>query len=346
MLDRHWLLKPVLCSPVTLNGQPVFDFRNLPTPTAGTYLIAMTPRLRGEYILSVDGYYATQTVHLMVEANQYDGGATLQVLDNHSYSGAVMVNNFRVLLPPGDASTAYLVMDVVGNLMPDLSTVVHIQYQGSAGYGSGLSSAGGTIPSGTRVVGSTGLAVNETNVGIGTASPGAKLEVNGNVKLTAGSGASITFPDGTIQSTAWTGTLCGGDYAESVKAIGDRASYEPGDVLVISEDKESDIAKSNKPYSTLVSGIYSTKPGLVGRRQPTTQDNQAEVPMAMIGIVPTKVSAENGPIKRGDLLVTSSAVGYAMKGTDTTRMLGAVIGKALGSLQSGNGTIEVLVTLQ
>jgi hypothetical protein len=68
--------------------------------------------------------------------------------------------------------------------------------------------------------------------------------------------------------------------------------------------------------------------------------------MAMIGIVPTKVTAENGPIHRGDLLVTSSKSGYAMKGTDRSRMLGAVIGKAMGSLDSGTGTIEVLVTLQ
>ncbi len=45
------------------------------------------------------------------------------------------------------------------------------------------------------------------NVGIGTTSPGAKLEVNGNLKLTSGSGASITFPDGTVQNTAWSGTL-------------------------------------------------------------------------------------------------------------------------------------------
>ena len=68
--------------------------------------------------------------------------------------------------------------------------------------------------------------------------------------------------------------------------------------------------------------------------------------MAMIGIVPTKVSAENGPIKRGDLLVTSSITGYAMKGTDRSRMLGAVIGKSLGNLDAGTGVVEALITLQ
>jgi hypothetical protein len=68
--------------------------------------------------------------------------------------------------------------------------------------------------------------------------------------------------------------------------------------------------------------------------------------MAMVGVVPTKVSAENGPIRKGDLLVTASMPGYAMKGTDRSRMLGAVLGKAMGSLDSGIGVIEVLVTLQ
>jgi len=158
---------------------------------------------------------------------------------------------------------------------------------------------------------------------------------------------AITFADGSTQSTAYTGVTCGGDYAESVDVGGDRKNYEPGDVLVISAESGSDVLKSAEPYSTLVAGIYSTKPGVVGRRQTTdAKTSTTEVPMAMVGIVPTKVSAENGAIKRGDLLVTSSTLGYAMKGTDRSRMLGAVVGKALGSLGSGTGVIEVLVTLQ
>ena len=105
--------------------------------------------------------------------------------------------------------------------------------------------------------------------------------------------------------------------------------------------------KSNQAYSTLVAGIYSTKPGFVGRLTPADAKTSAsEVPMAMVGRVPTKVSAENGPIHAGDLLVASSKLGYAMKGTDRDKMLGAVVGKALGSLDSGAGVIEVLVTLQ
>ena len=156
---------------------------------------------------------------------------------------------------------------------------------------------------------------------------------------------AITFADGSVQSTAWTGVLCGGDYAESVDVSGDRAHYGSGDVLVIDPDAPGKFLKSAEPYSTAVLGVYSTKPGVLGRRQtgPTSSD---EVPMAMVGIVPTKVSAENGAIRPGDLLVTASTPGYAMKGTDRSRMLGAVVGKAMGSLDSGTGVIEVGVTLQ
>jgi len=156
---------------------------------------------------------------------------------------------------------------------------------------------------------------------------------------------AVTFADGTTQSTAWTGVLCGGDYAESVDVSGDLKHYGPGDVLVIASGADGDVEKAAEPYSTMVAGIYATKPGVVGRRQ-TTAKGPDEVPMAMVGIVPAKASTENGPIHKGDLLVTASTPGYAMKGTDRSRMLGAVIGKAMGSLDSGTGVIEVLVTLQ
>jgi hypothetical protein len=180
------------------------------------------------------------------------------------------------------------------------------------------------------------------NVGIGTTTPAYNLDVAGVMRAQSG----IVFPGSTTpQTTPWTGVLCGGDYAESVDVADNRTSYEPGDLMVIDPSAPGKFLKSAEAYSTLVAGIYSTKPGAVGRRQ-TTSKSPDEIPMAMIGIVPTRVSAENGPIKTGDLLVTSSTVGYAMKGTDRERMLGAVIGKALGSLDSGTSVIDVVVTLQ
>ena len=325
---------------LAVNGIPVLDRTHISTPSDGTYVIASSPRIHGEYIVTFEAGNRVQTVHLLINANQYDGFSTIQILGNHSYSGNTVMSNFR-LLRSADWSNQALVMDVANR---NGGTSVSMQYQGAAQYGA---SFGGTLV-GTEVLnGYLGFTSLDANVGIGVASPSAKLEVNGSVKLTNGSGASITFADGTIQSTAWSGTLCGGDYAESVNITGERSSYEPGDALVVDPGNPGHFLKAAEPYSTLVAGIYSTKPGLVGRRQagdPKTAST--EVPMAMVGIVPTKVSAENGPIKPGDLLVTSSTLGYVMKGTDRSQLAGAIIGKALGALPAGKGVIEVLVTLQ
>jgi len=140
----------------------------------------------------------------------------------------------------------------------------------------------------------------------------------------------------------------GADFAESVAVRGQLSEYEPGDVLEIDANADRHLALSRHAYGTLVAGIYSTKPGVLAT--PHNMDDPSakstEVPLAVVGIVPCKVTAENGAIARGDLLVTSSRPGYAMKGTDRSRLVGAVVGKALQPLAADTGMIEVLITLQ
>jgi len=194
--------------------------------------------------------------------------------------------------------------------------------------------------------GSVGVNVNSIDlmagsVGIGTTNPVRKLEIAGDVQIDG----NLYFGSNTTPQSAPYSGSCGGDYAESMDVTGDRTKYAPGDLLVLDQDNPGKILKSIEPYSTTVAGIYSTKPGPMGRRQ-TGPKSDSEVPMAMVGVVPAKVTAENGAIKVGDLLVSSSMSGYVMKGTDRSRMLGAVVGKAMGNLDSGTGVIEVLVTLQ
>lgn len=94
-------------------------------------------------------------------------------------------------------------------------------------------------------------------------------------------------------------------------------------------------------------GVYSTQPGVIASPYPIDDPRHGNtLPVAMIGIVLCKVSAENGPIERGDLLVTSATLGHAMRGTDRARMTGAIVGKALEPLTNGKGKILVAVTLQ
>lgn len=169
-----------------------------------------------------------------------------------------------------------------------------------------------------------------------------RVNVDGNV-----------FADG-----AFTGPA---DFSEMVKVSSGASNVEPGDVLVIDQYNFRATVKSWQSRSTLVAGIYSTNPGFIGserdwdkpaeqitEEQGTyTRDEMAaqfnEIPMAVVGIVPCKVSAENGAIRPGDLLVTSSTPGHAMR--DDNPQVGTVIGKALEPFSSGTGIIKVLVTL-
>jgi hypothetical protein len=143
------------------------------------------------------------------------------------------------------------------------------------------------------------------------------------------------------------GTQTGGaDFAESVAVARDSVRHTPGDLLAVDPSGKRQLKLATEAYSTLVAGIYSTKPGILATPHSISETAANEIPLAIVGIVPCKVSAENGPIAPGDLLVSSATPGHAMKGTDRSRMLGAVVGKALEPLASGTGVIQVLVTLQ
>lgn len=65
--------------------------------------------------------------------------------------------------------------------------------------------------------------------------------------------------------------------------------------------------------------------------------------LALVGVVPVKVTTENGPIEPGDLLVSSSTPGRAMRCSEPRDCRGAIIGKALEPLREGVGVIRMLV---
>jgi len=120
------------------------------------------------------------------------------------------------------------------------------------------------------------------------------------------------------------------------------ARLEPGDVLVVGVDGL--LAPSSSAFQTAVVGVYSTKPGFVGGSGDGVSPD-GSVPLAVLGVVPVKISAENGTIVPGDLLVSSGTPGHAMK-AGANPPQGTVLGKALESWDEGTGVIRMLVTLQ
>jgi hypothetical protein len=139
----------------------------------------------------------------------------------------------------------------------------------------------------------------------------------------------------------------GADIAESFEVNGLLTAYEPGDILVISTSKDRTVEKSAQPYSTLVAGVYATKPGVLLTEEQIDASLEGQVPMGVIGVIPTKVCLEGGAISRGDLLVTSSIPGVAMKADPDRVKIGQVLGKALESFHGESiSKIKVLVSIK
>jgi hypothetical protein len=140
----------------------------------------------------------------------------------------------------------------------------------------------------------------------------------------------------------------GADVAEAFDVSGDKKDYEPGDVLIISTSSDRKVEKSNAAYSTLVAGVYATKPGvLLTEKNAEVDQLDKMVAMGVIGVIPTKVCNEGGAIKRGDLLVTSSIPGVAMKADLDKVKPGQIIGKSLQEYnEQGIGKINVLVSVK
>lgn len=228
------------------------------------------------------------------------------------------------------------------------------------------------------------------NVGIGTTTPRAKLEVDGRLRVIRDDSASppssgigmeifwsgsrgvispwdrdtdtsrdlslvpyggrVMVGDGTPATALDVNgavTIRGGaDIVEGFDSICGTA-FDPGTVLVIDPENPGKLMCSEDAYDYKVAGVVSgangVKPG-IKLGQAGVMDG--EIPVAMTGRVYVKCSAENGPIMPGDRLTTSSIRGHAMKATDGELSDGAVIGKAMSSLDESTGMVLVLVNLQ
>ncbi|HSB73079.1 MAG TPA: hypothetical protein VLT62_27455 [Candidatus Methylomirabilis sp.] len=164
------------------------------------------------------------------------------------------------------------------------------------------------------------------NLGIGIASPGAKLHVIGDAVISGNIAAK---------------------YQDVAEWVPTKSAILPGTVVIIDPNEKNQVLPAAKPYDTRVAGVVSAQPGLLLGE---AGDNKVKV--AHNGRVAVKVDASFGPIAVGDLLVTSSTPGFAMRSTPVDlggvpiHRPGTLVGKALEPLAEGQGEILVLLTLQ
>jgi hypothetical protein len=163
-------------------------------------------------------------------------------------------------------------------------------------------------------------------VGLGTTNPTARLHVDGDIIATGNIAAKFQ------------------DLAEWVAGSVGMAA---GIVVITDPDVPNQVMPSFAAYDTRVAGVISASPGIV-----LGEGGDGKVKVATSGRVMVKVDATAGPIRIGDLLVTSTSTGMAMRSKaidiagQKIHRPGTILGKALQPLNSGTGEILVLLSLQ
>lgn len=221
-----------------------------------------------------------------------------------------------------------------------------------SGGGAGFFQITNSNNSSNALVGSTfGSGKGVAGFSFGTGSAG-YFEVNNafssaaaiHAKVTAGTGFAIRA-EGAIQTDLLEITG-GADLAEPFDVGGDEPL--PGSVVVIDADRPGKLKLSAQAYDRTVAGIVSgaggVRPGMVMAQSGTIADGSHHV--ALTGRVYCLCDASARPIRPGDLLTTSDTPGHAMRADDAGRAQGAILGKAMTSLEGGQGLVLVLVSLQ
>ena len=137
----------------------------------------------------------------------------------------------------------------------------------------------------------------------------------------------------TVYGVTFSGVSTTAKYADLAELYTSDAEYEPGTVVVFGGDKE--ITISTQSHDSAVAGIISTNPAYL------MNSESDGLPVALTGRVPCRVQ---GPVTKGQVLVTSTVAGVAQAIDNSQFVPGCVVGKALEAINTNTiETIEVVV---
>jgi hypothetical protein len=140
----------------------------------------------------------------------------------------------------------------------------------------------------------------------------------------------------------------GSDLSERFEVKEMDIPLKPGMLVSIDPETPGNLAVSREAYDKRVAGVISgagdIETGMLMGQRGSAADGAH--PVALSGRVYCMADASFGSIEPGDMLTTSSTPGHAMKAVDSDRSHGTVIGKAMSTLEEGQGLVLVLVNLQ
>jgi hypothetical protein len=206
---------------------------------------------------------------------------------------------------------------------------------GAGGAFNNISGGGGTAGSGAA--GGNGAA-GTGNGGQGGGGGGSSATVagwaggNGGAQGGGGGGGGAAHTGSTIGGAGGNGGRgevrvysIRGSGADVAEIYGSKQQLKPGEVVCVDTTMRAGVKKCDSVNDPNAIGVITTQPGLVIGA--VEDSNAFPAPVVLSGRTPTLVSTENGVIKQGDLLTTSSIPGVAMKATKASH----VIGQAMGS---------------
>lgn len=316
------------------------------SPTAGYVLTCDgsgngTWQPPGEFTLPYDGY--TNSSNPALDIGNYGSGGAIEGYTRTAV-GVYGHSGYAPLPTQGVGVVGeHDISGTVGELGNNLAGVKGT-YGSSGPHGSlGLATAGVNAynPSSSA---SAALATDDYAVhGIGDSYfEGGSFTVSGTSSFSGGA----TFTNGTV--TVPVLEITGGSDLSEQFDIRGSADPAPGMVVCIDPRNPGELVVSDQPYDRRVAGIISgaggVAPGMLMGQEGSRADGST--PVALTGRVYCWADASTGPIVPGDLLTTSGTLGHAMKVADFTKAQGAILGKAMTSLEDGKGLVLVLVTLQ